>query len=117
MNILTASNLSKSYPNKEIFKGLSFKIEKGDKVGLIGINGAGKSTLFKILMGESSKDSGDIYLPNNVKIGYLKQQLSIDYNISIYDYCMKVFDDIIDIEKKLRLIEKDLANPISIQKL
>ncbi|WP_297281540.1 ribosomal protection-like ABC-F family protein [uncultured Anaerococcus sp.] len=111
MNILTASNLSKSYPNKEIFKGLSFKIEKGDKVGLIGINGAGKSTLFKILMGESSKDSGDIYLPNNVKIGYLKQQLSIDYNISIYDYCMKVFDDIIDIEKKLRLIEKDLANP------
>ena len=111
MNILTASNLSKSYPNKEIFKGLSFKIEKGDKVGLIGINGAGKSTLFKILMGESFKDSGDIYLPNNVKIGYLKQQLSIDYNISIYDYCMKVFDDIIDIEKKLRLIEKDLANP------
>ena len=40
MNILTASNLSKSYPNKEIFTGLSFKVEKGDKVGLIGINGA-----------------------------------------------------------------------------
>ena len=111
MNILTASNLSKSYPNKEIFTGLSFKVEKGDKVGLIGINGAGKSTLFKILMGESSKDSGDIYLPNNIKIGYLKQQLATDYDISIYDYCMRVFDDIIDIEKKLRLIEKDLANP------
>ncbi|MDU2353774.1 MAG: ABC-F family ATP-binding cassette domain-containing protein [Anaerococcus sp.] len=111
MNILTASNLSKSYPTKEIFKGLSFKIEKGDKVGLIGINGAGKSTLFKILMGEDSKDSGDIYIPNDIKVGYLKQQLAIDYSISIYDYCMKVFDKIIDIEKKLRNIEKELADP------
>lgn len=111
MNILTASNLSKSYPAKEIFSGLSFKIEKGDKVGLIGVNGAGKSTLFKILMGEDAKDSGEIYIPNNIKVGYLKQQLAIDYNISIYDYCMKVFDKIIDIEKELRHIEKKLADP------
>lgn len=51
-------------------------------------------------MGEDSKDSGDIYIPNDIKVGYLKQQLAIDYSISIYDYCMKVFDKIIDIEKK-----------------
>lgn len=111
MNILTASNLSKSYPTKDIFTNISFKIEKGDKVGLIGINGAGKSTLFKILMGENEKDSGEVYIPNNVKVGYLEQILSIDYHISIYDYCMKVFDDIINIETNLRKIEKKLANP------
>ena len=111
MNILTASNLSKSYPTKDIFTNVSFKIEKGDKVGLIGINGAGKSTLFKILMGENEKDSGEVYIPNNVKVGYLEQILSIDYHISIYDYCMKVFDDIIDIEANLRKIEQKLANP------
>lgn len=111
MNILTASNLSKSYPTKEIFTNVSFKIEKGDKVGLIGINGAGKSTLFKILMGENEKDSGEVYISNNVKVGYLEQILSIDYHISIYDYCMKVFDDIIDIEANLRKIEQKLANP------
>ena len=110
MNILTASNLSKSYPTKDIFTNVSFKIEKGDKVGLIGINGAGKSTLFKILMGENEKDSGEVYIPNNVKVGYLEQILSIDYHISIYDYCMKVFDDIIDIEINLRKIEKKLSN-------
>lgn len=111
MNILTASNLSKSYPTKDIFTNVSFKIEKGDKVGLIGINGAGKSTLFKILMGENEKDSGEVYIPNNVKVGYLEQILSIDYHISIYDYCMKVFDAIIDIEANLRKIEQKLANP------
>ena len=110
MNILTASNLSKSYPTKDIFTHVSFKIEKGDKVGLIGINGAGKSTLFKILMGENEKDSGEVYIPNNVKVGYLEQILSIDYHISIYDYCMKVFDDIIDIETNLRKIEQKLEN-------
>ncbi|WP_296141696.1 ribosomal protection-like ABC-F family protein [uncultured Anaerococcus sp.] len=111
MNILTASNLSKSYPTKDIFSNVSFKIEKGDKVGLIGINGAGKSTLFKILMGENEKDSGEVYIPNNVKVGYLEQILSIDYHISIYDYCMKVFDDIIEIEANLRKIEQKLADP------
>lgn len=111
MNILTASNLSKSYPTKDIFTNVSFKIEKGDKVGLIGINGAGKSTLFKILMGENEKDSGEVYIPNNVKVGYLEQILSIDYHISFYDYCMKVFNDIIDIETNLRKIEQKLANP------
>lgn len=111
MNILTASNLSKSYPTKDIFSNVSFKIEKGDKVGLIGINGAGKSTLFKILMGENEKDSGEVYIPNNVKVGYLEQILSIDYHISIYDYCMKVFDDIIEIEANLRKIEQKLTDP------
>ncbi len=111
MNVLTASNLSKSYPTKDIFEGVSFKIEKGDKVGLIGNNGAGKSTLFKMLMDDISKDTGDIYIPNEVNVGYLKQQLSIDYSISIYDYLMGVFEELIEIEKKLREIEKNLADP------
>lgn len=111
MNILTASNLTKSYPTRDIFENLSFKLEKGDKVGLIGMNGAGKSTLFKIIMGEDKDFSGQIYIPNNIKLGYLKQQLTIDLNISIYDYCMEVFSGLTKIEKDLRKIEKDLTNP------
>ncbi|WP_073997309.1 ribosomal protection-like ABC-F family protein [Anaerococcus urinomassiliensis] len=109
MNILSASNLSKSYPTRDIFTNISFIIEKGDKVGLIGNNGAGKSTLFKILVGEISKDSGEIYIPNGLKIGYLKQQLSTDTDQSIYDHCMGVFSNLIGIEKELRQIEKELT--------
>ena len=109
MNILSASNLSKSYPTRDIFTDISFIIEKGDKVGLIGNNGAGKSTLFKILVGELSKDSGEIYIPNGLKIGYLKQQLSTDTDQSIYDHCMGVFSNLIGIEKELRSIEKELT--------
>lgn len=109
MNILSTSNLSKSYPTRDIFTNISFIIEKGDKVGLIGNNGAGKSTLFKILVGEISKDSGEIYIPNGLKIGYLKQQLSTDTDQSIYDHCMGVFSNLIGIEKELRQIEKELT--------
>lgn len=109
MNVLQVSNLSKSYPSKDIFSNINFIIEKGDKAGLIGNNGAGKSTLFKILTDEISKDDGEIFIPNDVKIGYLEQQLSINSHQSIYDYCLGVFKDLIDIEKKLREIEKKLA--------
>ena len=109
MNVLQVSNLSKSYPTKDIFSNINFIIEKGDKAGLIGNNGAGKSTLFKILTDEISKDDGEIFIPNGVKIGYLEQQLSIKSHQSIYDYCLGVFKDLIDIEKKLREIEKKLA--------
>ena len=111
MNILTASNLTKSYPTKDIFENISFKIEKGDKVGLIGVNGAGKSTLFKILMGDLEKDKGEIYISNNINVGYLKQQLTRNIDTTIYDYCMGVFDDLLKIESKLRKIEKELTNP------
>lgn len=55
MNVLQVSNLSKSYPSKDIFSKISFIIEKGDKAGLIGNNGAGKSTLFKILTDDFQK--------------------------------------------------------------
>lgn len=109
MNVLQVSNLSKSYPSKDIFSKISFIIEKGDKAGLIGNNGAGKSTLFKILTDEISKDEGEIFIPNDVKIGYLKQQLSINSHQSIYDYCLGVFKDLLEIEQKLREIENKLA--------
>lgn len=109
MNVLQVSNLSKSYPSKDIFSKISFIIEKGDKAGLIGNNGAGKSTLFKILTDEISKDEGEIFIPNDVKIGYLEQQLSINSHQSIYDYCLGVFKGLLEIEQKLREIENKLS--------
>lgn len=107
MVVISASNLKKSYPTKEIFDRVSFKIEKGEKVGLIGNNGSGKTTLFNVITGEDPKDSGDIFIPNDVNVGYLKQQLNLNSHKSIYEYCLAVFDDLIDLEKEiLSLTEK-----------
>lgn len=109
MNVLSVSNLAKSYPNKEIFSGLSFNLEKGDKAGLVGLNGAGKSTLFNILTDRLSPDEGKIFIPQDVKLGYLEQILTIDSEMTIYDYCLSVFDDLIKLESDIRELEKQMS--------
>ena len=109
MNVLTASNLAKSYPLKDIFSSVSFRIEKGDKAGLIGANGAGKTTLFNILTGEISPDSGDIYIANDTKVGYLKQILSLDTDMTIYEFVLGAFKNLLAIEREMRELERQMA--------
>lgn len=117
MNLLTASNLAKSYPLKDIFENVSFKIEKGEKAGLIGANGAGKTTLFNILTGEIAPDSGDIYIAGDVKVGYLKQILSLDTDMTIYEFILGVFDEMIMLEKEMRELELKMAEETDPDKL
>ena len=117
MIVASVSNLSKSYPTQEVFSNLSFTINKGDKIGLIGNNGSGKSTLFNILTGEISKDSGNIHIPNEVGLGYLKQQLGLMSDKSIYDYCLGVFEDLIGLEKELRNLEVKMSEEKNQEKL
>ena len=109
MNVLNVSNLAKSYPNKEIFSGLSFNLEKGDKAGLVGLNGAGKSTLFNILTGRLRPDDGKIFITQDVKVGYLEQILSLDSDMTIYDYCLSVFEGLIKLEADIRDLEKKMS--------
>jgi ATP-binding cassette subfamily F protein 3 len=69
-------NISKSFTSGELFSNLNFKLNAGNKVGLVGRNGSGKSTLFKLILGEEHADSGEISIPKGYKIGALKQYLS-----------------------------------------
>ena len=117
MNVLNVSNLAKTYPNKEIFSGLSFNLEKGDKAGLVGLNGAGKSTLFNILTDKISPDDGKIFIPQDVKVGYLEQILSVDSEMTIYDYCLSVFDDLIKLESEIRNLEQEMSKEKDSEKL
>lgn len=117
MNVLNVSNLAKSYPNKEIFSGLSFNLEKGDKAGLVGLNGAGKSTLFNILTGRLRPDDGKIFIPQDVKVGYLEQILSLDSDMTIYDYCLSVFEGLIKLEADIRDLEKKMSTETDSDKL
>ncbi len=69
-------NISKSFSSQELFSNLNFKLNSGNRVGLVGRNGSGKSTLFKIILGEETSDSGDVVIPKGYKIGTLKQHLT-----------------------------------------
>lgn len=68
-------DVSKHYGARDIFNGASFRVEKGERVGVVGPNGSGKSTLFSMITGELSADKGEITVPQKARIGLLHQQL------------------------------------------
>ncbi len=73
--MIQLSNISKNFASQELFSHLNFKLNHGNRVGLVGRNGSGKSTLFKLILGEESADEGEISIPKNYRIGTLKQHL------------------------------------------
>lgn len=92
--LLEGVNLSKSFGERVLFSGGSFKIEAGDKIGLIGANGTGKTTLFKIICGLESPDSGGIVRASGTTIGILRQHACEGSTKTAYDEALTVFDEV-----------------------
>lgn len=109
MQVLSCSNIRKTYIIDPILDNLSFTVENGDKIGVIGLNGSGKTTLFNILNGDTSKDGGDIYIQRGLNIGYLKQHTKIESDKNIFDECLEVFQPLIEMEKNLRQLEEEIS--------
>ena len=110
MNLLSVSNLKKEFNGETLFDGVSFSIENGDKIGLVGVNGAGKTTLFKILTGELNHDGGEVFASKDLKIGYLSQHALSGENLSIYGEIESVFSRCIELEKALSKLSTTLEN-------
>ncbi len=89
MNLMTIENISKSYSVKLLFDQISFGIEEGEKIGLIGVNGTGKSTLLKILAGLETPDTGKITKGNAVRVEYLSQDPSFDPESTVLEQVFK----------------------------
>lgn len=83
MNLLTIDNMSKSYTERMLFDNVTFGINEGEKIGVIGINGTGKSTLLKIIAGLEDVDSGLVTRGKKVRIGYLPQTPVFDDELTI----------------------------------
>ncbi|MFQ3576469.1 MAG: ATP-binding cassette domain-containing protein, partial [Cytophagales bacterium] len=73
MNIISAQNISKAFSERFLFKNISFGLNQGDKVALVGTNGTGKSTLLKTIAGFYESDSGEVKIRKGMRIGYLSQ--------------------------------------------
>ena len=71
--LISVENASFSYGDNLIFDGVSFAVNEGERVGLIGANGEGKTTLIKLVLGELSADAGSVIKKNGARIGYLEQ--------------------------------------------
>lgn len=111
MIVLSCKNISKSYGIDTILKDVTFSINEGDKVGIIGSNGEGKTTLFKILSKELSQDDGEVFVDKNKSLGYLAQHLALDSSNTIYDEMLLVFEDLQRLEKKIEDLELKMNEP------
>ena len=111
MIILSCKDICKSYGIRDILKDITFSINEGDKVGIIGANGEGKSTLFKIITKEISQDSGEIFIDKNKTLGYLSQNLALDSDKNIYEETLSVFEELLNIEERLSSLEIKMNEP------
>ena len=85
MNLLSADQISKAFSEKWLFNQISFGLESGQKLALVGSNGTGKSTLLKVLNGNIIPDHGHVALHSGCSIGYLSQEPDLDPNSTIED--------------------------------
>ncbi|PRR78832.1 putative ABC transporter ATP-binding protein YjjK [Clostridium liquoris] len=109
MNLISVENLSKSYGEKTLLNNISFGIDEGDKIGIIGINGTGKSTLLKIIAGIENYDTGNIIRKNNMVIEYLPQNPFFDEEANVIQQVFKgtspLMETIRDYEECLKEVE------------
>lgn len=89
MNLVRIKDLYKSYGDKVLFDHISFNINKGDKIGLLGINGTGKSTLLRIIVGQDHYEEGEVNLLSNMRVEYLSQNPSFDDQSTVLDQIFK----------------------------
>ena len=113
--IISCSSIQKTFIDKEVLKNISFHIENHKKVALIGNNGAGKTTLLKILTKELEPDDGIITYSKDCQIGYLKQNMDLSSNRTVYAELLSVFDEVIALEEKLHEIENKIAQTSSLE--
>ena len=111
MILLQVNQLQKYYGADLILSNIKLELQTRDRVALVGRNGAGKSTLLKIIAGHLSHDGGEIIKPKDVTIGYLAQNTGLESNLSIWDEMLTVFDSLRLMEKLLRQLEEQMADP------
>ena len=88
--MIQVNNLEKAYGRQLIFDDVSFTINQGERVGLVGRNGHGKTTLFRMILGEEYPDSGTIRIPNHYRIGHLSQHLKFTGETVLLDACLSL---------------------------
>ncbi len=105
MSLLTVTNVEKSFGVESILKDVSFRLEWGRKMGLVGRNGVGKTTLLKILCNLMEADKGSVQYARGIRYGYLSQQPIRDEEGTVYKAAKQAFAPVLQMEERLRSLE------------
>ena len=110
MAVVIASDLGKDIAGEPLLRGISFKLERRDRMTLSGRNGAGKTTLLRMLSGEDSVDFGELVLSKGVKIALHDQRPPRDRGLSLRDYVLSGAAELVAIEAELSRLEQAMAD-------
>lgn len=108
MILISAQDVQKSFGTHEVLKGVSFSLQKGEKMGLVGVNGCGKTTLMRIISGEAEADGGMVHKNRDLRIGYLRQVDDIALTDTVWEALLRVFEPVIAMERRLRELEAQM---------
>ena len=108
MILISAKDVQKSFGTHEVLKGVSFSLQKGEKMGLVGVNGCGKTTLMRIISGEAEADGGMVHKNRDLRIGYLRQVDDIALTDTVWEALLRVFEPVIAMERRLRELEAQM---------
>lgn len=114
MILMQLNGISKSFGAEEILSNIKIEIKNNERIAIVGRNGAGKSTLLKIMAGETSYDEGEIFKPKDLTFGYLSQHMTLESGKTIWKEMLDVFTPLLAMEKKLRELESQMADPSAI---
>ena len=107
---LVVDNLAKSFGVKTIFKNVSFMIDKGEKIGLVGVNGSGKSTLLHCLLQNGYSDSGSVRFEAGTRVGYVEQGFGNIGSGSLWQFMMNSCPEIPEMRRRLQKLEAQAAD-------
>jgi len=102
-----------SFGTHEVLTDVSFDIQHGERVGLIGRNGTGKSTLLKLITGALQPEQGQIALRKNTRVGFLAQTPEYDDNLSVYEALEQCFQEVKKWQRQLEELEQKMSDPLN----
>ncbi|MGM9625546.1 MAG: ribosomal protection-like ABC-F family protein [Eubacteriales bacterium] len=106
---ISCDNLSLSFGVDTILESVSFSLNEGDKLGIVGVNGAGKSTLFRLITGEYKQDTGAVYIARDKTVGLLEQNTGLQSDKSVYDEMLSAFPALVTLEARIAETQNAIA--------
>jgi len=117
MTLVGLKNVSKSYGTNLVLAEISWQIEEGRKIGLLGSNGAGKTTLFQIITGELDPDKGKVVRSKHLRTGFLRQEYQLEDDLTLFDEMLKPFSGLLKLHERLRKTEEEMSSTNNSSKL
>ena len=115
--MLDFQGISVHYGHQDVLTDVTFRVNKGDRVGVVGPNGSGKSTLFKIVLGELSTDKGELIIENSPRIGFTRQNPEPDSpEETLLEYSLRGVPGLSEMEAEMMALESDLTDPAKMRR-